>query len=492
MNMSRPDTSGPSMERATMLSEHHKRGTTAEAAAQKSRDESRHEEAKTFATKAIAEHRALYDMYSLEKKVKMKSDAASHVKRAEDLLGAIQTEAESVVKAAEEQKRRNESKQLHNKEHQDMTLGLDRLLKCVPGFTSHGLGILQKSDELCTFLNAHEQQHSDEITRLNGQLVHAEQARNEGQMRQQELLSRVRLLEAEQEEAMKEATDNNIGILDWFKDNIGLGCSSKSSTPLKAIIMAKKVENQVLKEENTQLQERLEEMERRINEELVCGKNLEDDYALLLIKANKAQDTTEQSACVIKQLKDEVAESLSLLAQQQEVYDVHVAQDKKKAAVQMERKLCVARFKAIGRGLRRIFGRWNEVISEEKQNRTSAHFECLRCVVMSMVASKRTHTTQKVGFERWSDATAEQKQHTAQTRRIVMRLMNRVQMEAWVTWNEQVRHNQHNHIAKQVSKTQGPLAPESCKDVYSPEAYQDNEEADRQVLSRVGIFIPCP
>ena len=58
-----------------MISEHYKRGTTVEAAAQKCREENRHEEAKTFATQAIAEHRALYSVYSFEKKFKMLANA---------------------------------------------------------------------------------------------------------------------------------------------------------------------------------------------------------------------------------------------------------------------------------------------------------------------------------------------------------------------------------------------------------------------------------
>eukprot|EP00277_Geminigera_cryophila_P004467 CAMPEP_0179433050 /NCGR_PEP_ID=MMETSP0799-20121207/17518_1 /TAXON_ID=46947 /ORGANISM="Geminigera cryophila, Strain CCMP2564" /LENGTH=300 /DNA_ID=CAMNT_0021210749 /DNA_START=58 /DNA_END=960 /DNA_ORIENTATION=+ len=207
----------PSMDRATMLSEHHKRGTTAEAEAQKSREENRHEEAKTFATQAITEHRALYSVYSLEKKVGMKANAERDIQRAQDLFDAIQMEAraiqmeaEAIVKLAEEEKRRNESEQLRNKEHQDLTLGLERLLKSVPGFASHGLAIPQKYDELVTFLATREQQHKTDVAGL--------------ELRQEQLSSEVLRLKADQDEAMKEA---NTGVLDWI------------ASPLKAIMRAK-------------------------------------------------------------------------------------------------------------------------------------------------------------------------------------------------------------------------------------------------------------
>jgi len=304
----------PSMDRATMLSEHHKRGITAEAAAQKSREENCHDEAMVFATQAIDEHRALYDVYTLEKKAKMKIDAARDLQRAQDLFDAIRMEVEEIVKGVEEQKRRNESEQVRNQEHQELTLGLERLLKFVLGDASHGPAIPQKYEELVTFLAGREQQHKDAFAELKDdrvemdrsysrQLIDAKQKLIKEQAQVQQLLSEVSRLKADntylrtqQDEAMQEANaDNNAGFkfLGWIKDLTGLGPSSHPST-LTAILKAK---NEKAKHETMQVHEHLGQMERTIEKQ-------QQEIA-----QNEKHIT--QSAREIGKLKEKVAESES-------------------------------------------------------------------------------------------------------------------------------------------------------------------------------------
>ena len=513
----------PSMDRVKMLAEYHERGTMAEAAAQKSQEENRHEEAMVFATQAIAWYRALYNVYHLDKKFKMKADAKAHVQCAKDLYGAIQMEAESIVKAAEETKCRNETELLRNKEHQDMTLGLDRLLKCVPEVASHGLAIPQKYDELVKFLVTREQKHtadiagleSDacqmrvEIDSLSRQLQDAEQAHNEGQMQQQKLSNEVCLLQGQnsvlkkqQDEAMQELNaDNHTGVLQKVSGWFGLGTSPEHSTPLKASIAAKNSEIQQLKQEKIELHERLGKIE-RTKKKMECTiqdgqqalaqkdeqtKILEADYDALWIKANSE---IEQLKRDIQQLQRDVAESESMLAQQQEVYEDHCTRDKETAAAQMER-----------------------------QRKMAVQLQHKCSLAMSMMTRQKTHTTKKLGFEHLKNATAERIKHTAKTRKIEMRLMNRVQVEALYAWSEKVRYKQHNCFANQVVTTEGPLAvvtwcsgeakalpkhvpsglgerhsvvqegreshgtTRQVPSVYNPDTYQDYEIADRQVCN---------
>jgi len=186
-----------------------------------------------------------------------------------------------------------------------LSLGLERLLKSVPGFASHGLAIPQKYDELVTYLATREQKHKADVAGL--------------ELRQEQLSSEVCLLKAEnsdlrtqQDEAMQEANSyHNTGVLGWL---VG-------PRPLKAIVKAINVENNQLKQEKTQLQEHLEQMERTnkklqqtLAQKQVLIGTLEADYAAFRIQANKSQDKTKQFASEIEHLKKKVVESESLKA----------------------------------------------------------------------------------------------------------------------------------------------------------------------------------